>query len=104
VRPESEKLRLELGQLVDDVWDAAIGGAPEEEKARFREQADALAARLFMAGRRAERPTLEGMERSIRDCMARGDDARSTAGVLLNLYEYTDGRSHPPQQPGRLPW
>lgn len=67
--PEPEKLRLEAGQLVKDVWDAAIGGAPEEEKVRLRGASYDLAASLFIAGRIAERPTLEVMERRIRQCI-----------------------------------
>ena len=96
---DPEKLRLEAGQLVYDVWDAAIGGVSEREKVRLRRVAYNLAARLLVAGRRAGKPKLEEMEQCIRECMARGDDARTMAGMLLNLYEYTDGRPRLPVTP-----
>jgi hypothetical protein len=89
---DPEKLRLELGQFVNDVWDAAIGGAPEEKKVTLRGAAYGVAARFFIAGRLSERPALGVMERRIGECMARGDDVRTMAGVLLSLYEDPDGR------------
>ena len=62
---KQEKLGLELGKLVDQVWQEAAGPASPEEHVRLRSVAYDLATRLFISGRIAARPSLETLEQVI---------------------------------------
>lgn len=77
-----EKLRLEAGELVNQVWEEATGRASPEEQVRFRGVAYSLATRLFISGRIAARPPLETLERMISEGTRRGDDARAVAAHM----------------------
>ena len=47
---DDEKLRLEAGELVNQVWEEATGRASPEEQVRFRGVAYGLATRLSSPG------------------------------------------------------
>jgi hypothetical protein len=82
-----QKLRLEAGEIVNQVWEEATGRASPEEQVRFRGVAYSLAGRLFISGRIAARPPLETLERIISEGMGRGDDATTIARAVLDLIE-----------------
>lgn len=93
---DQEKLRLEAGQLVNEVWEEATGRASPAEQVRLRGVAYRLATELFISGRIAARPQLEVLERIISEGMGRGDDASTIARAVLDLVEGPkwEGRRH----------
>ena len=86
-RFDEDKLRLELGELVNQVWEEAAGRASPEEHVRLRGVAYRFATELFISGRIAARPPLEALERIVGEGMQRGDDASTIARAVLDLIE-----------------
>lgn len=88
---DQEKLRLEAGQLVDQVWDEAAGQASPAEQVRLRGAAYDLATRLFISGRIAARPSLEALEQIITAALERfqgvSGESRGVAEAVMGLLE-----------------
>jgi hypothetical protein len=89
--PEQEKLRIELGQLVDQVWEEAAGRGSPEEHVRMRGAAYGFAVGLFIAGKLAARPPTEALERVIAAARERAPDSasenRSIAEAVIRMME-----------------
>ena len=88
---DREKLRLEAGQLVDQVWEEAAGRASPEEHVRLRGVAYNLATKLFISGRIAARPSPEALEQVIAAALERfqgiSGESRGIAEAVMDLLE-----------------
>ena len=88
---DQEKLRLEAGQLVDQVWEEAAGQASPGEHVRLRGVAYNLAAKLFISGRIAARPSPEALEQVIAAALERfhglSGESRGIAEAVMGLLE-----------------
>jgi hypothetical protein len=97
-----QKLRLDLGKLVDQVWQEAARRASPEEHVRLRGVSYDLATRLFISGKIAARPSLEELEQVIAAARERfhglWNEDRGIAEAVMGLLE---GPPHP--EHGGLP-
>ena len=88
---DREKLRLEAGQLVDQVWEEAAAWASPEEHVRLRGVAYNLATKLFISGRIAARPSPEALEQVIAAALERfqgiSGESRGIAEAVMDLLE-----------------
>lgn len=90
-RPEQEKLRIELGQLIDQVWEEAAGQASPDEHVRMRGAAYGFAVSLFIAGKLAARPPMELLEKVIAEAREQSqgssNENRSIAEAVIAMME-----------------
>jgi hypothetical protein len=94
--PENVQLERELGQLIDQVWGEASGRPWPAERVRMRGAAYGLAARLFIAGKIAARPSVEFLEQVItrvrETSQGSADENRIIAEAVLHLIKNYDLR------------
>ena len=86
---DREQLRVEAGELVDEVWREASGEARPGEQVRLRGAAYDLATRLFLSGRLAVQPPVGVVSRIIADGMKAGTSADDIARHVRELRAYT---------------